>query len=204
MSNPFDEFRRTVFGPHNRKPWGIRLRDTLRFLSLYPQYQQQVGLIPDGQNGFFVNSQTCAIFFGLKNRNSFNRNLQQHGFDIDHTSNITDQHNFLSSELISAHRCWTKRVCTVGDFNGQTSTLQTELASNHARQIRNGITSIDQGTTVPGYSQIESTNAAQPATTTPTGGFGNETGADQSTQGINVNLGMRFEWDGESDFEWWD
>jgi hypothetical protein len=113
-----------------KTPWAIRLRNTLRFLQNHPEYTLQVGIIPDGQNAFFINSSIAAQFFGLKNRNSFNRDLKQHGFIVDRSANITHQ-------LIPVSRCWVKRIFPFGDFNGDSSIKQTERASNFARRIRN-------------------------------------------------------------------
>jgi hypothetical protein len=144
MEDPLTEFRRTVVGRHITKPWAIRFRELLRFLTLHPQYARDVGLIPAGTKGFFVNSQVCARFLGSKCRNSLNRNFQEHGFKIDQTANVADELKFCSPQLITSHRCWSKRVFDFGDFNGESSNQQTDLASNYARLVRIGAASTIQ------------------------------------------------------------
>jgi hypothetical protein len=137
MINPLKDFQSTVFGPHIKMPWAIRLRNTLTFIQNHPQYTLQIGIIPDGQNAFFINSSVCAKFFGLKNRNSLNRNLKQHGFILDKNFNIIEQFRTLCPQLIPVSRCWGKRFFAFGDFNWQSSKTQVERASNNAQQIRN-------------------------------------------------------------------
>jgi hypothetical protein len=141
MENPLQAFRNTVFGPHIKAPWAIRLRDTLRFIETHTEYQLQVGIIPAGQNAFFVNSSVSAKFFGLKSRNSLNRNFQEHGFVLDHSSNVTQELRTLCPELVPSSHCWGKRRFIFGEFNGDisaTQAAQAAQASNTAKQIRKG------------------------------------------------------------------
>jgi hypothetical protein len=139
MDSPLEIFRRTVFGPHNKTPWAIRLRDTLHFIKQYPQYQLIIGLIPVDQNSFFINSTVLAKFFGLKNRNSCNRDFKQHGFIIDHNCNIINEFKIYAPQIIPSPRCWVKRKFIFDSFNGDSSIEETNLASNYARQVRKSI-----------------------------------------------------------------
>jgi hypothetical protein len=136
MTDPLEVFRRTVFGPHIKAPWAIRLKDTLAFIEAHPEYQLQVGLIPAQENAFFINSAVCAAFFGFKSRNSLNRDLKQHGFVIDRTSNVAEELRILCPQLTPLSRCWGKRRFAFGEFNGHISATQVERASNYARQVR--------------------------------------------------------------------
>jgi hypothetical protein len=78
-----------------------------------------IGLIPSGPNAFLVNSPVCAKFFGLR-PNGVNRNLTQHGFDIDRGADIAGELAAKCPPLAGQARHWTKRVFPFGCFSGAT------------------------------------------------------------------------------------
>jgi hypothetical protein len=199
MQNDLETFRTTVFGAHMKMPWAIRLRNTLRFLETHPEYRLQVGIIPAGQNAFFINSSICAQFFGLKNRNSLNRDLKQHGFVSDDSLNTAQQLRTLCPQLISVSRCWGKRRFVLGDFNGQISITQTERASNHARKVRGRNLPIDT-LTVPIDSQTLSSKES-PNNTETKSEVGGCTVSDDLTMEIDQTEGIEFDWE---DQDWWE
>jgi hypothetical protein len=132
MATPLTAFRQTVFGAHRKTPWAVRLQDTLNFVSAHPEYTLDIGLIPAGPNGFFLDSTLFAEFLGLKNQNSCNRNFQQHGFPIDRRCNVAIELPKYYSQSVPSGRHWAKRVFTFGAFNGDA----TGMATNYARDVR--------------------------------------------------------------------
>jgi hypothetical protein len=134
MSNQLDELRKSVCGPHHKMPWAKRLKKIIDFVSTYPQYGPVIGLVPAESNAFFINSTLLARFFGFKDRNSVNRNFQQHAFTIDQTCNLPVELPKYCSQLIPFIKQWVKRVFVLGFFDDDA----TSLASNYAVDVRKG------------------------------------------------------------------
>jgi hypothetical protein len=183
-----------------KTPWAIRLRDTLRFIETHTEYQLQVGIIPAGQNAFFINSSVSAEFFGLKSRNSLNHNLQQHGFVLDHSSNVTQELRTLCPELAPSSRCWGKRRFAFGEFNGDISATQAARASNAARQVRKGN---PQMPTVPIASQALSPEK-MPDMAGMTPGIGGSTAPADLTTESDQTEEIWFGAENQDWLDWWD
>jgi hypothetical protein len=135
MSTPIDEFRATVFGPHLKKAWAVRLLQTLQFVTAHPEYCLEIGLIPLDSCSFLVNSNVLACFLGLK-RNSLNHNFQQHGFILDITADSAEELQTHAPELVCKARNWSKRVFKYGLFNAQCTRQQVAVASIYAKNAR--------------------------------------------------------------------
>jgi hypothetical protein len=202
MQKPLEVFQSTVFGAHIKMPWAIRFRNTLKFIEAHPEYQIQVGIIPAGQNTFFINSSVCAQFFGLKNRNSLNRDLKQHGFVSESSYNTTEQLRTLCPQLTSVSRCWGKRRFVLGDFNGEISITQAERASNHAREVRSRNFQIDTLTVpiAPQTLPLEE-NSNQNEMKSEVGG---RITSDKFTTEIDLTEGIEFDWENQDWLDLWE
>jgi hypothetical protein len=132
-------FQQTIYGAHCRKPWANRLHKALCFVSENPGAKGQIGVIPCGTNAFLVNSQIAASFFGFRSGNSFNRDLNQHGFDVDKNCNIIEELRLHFLQAIPMARCWKKRVFKGGNFNPQSTQDEIAIASELGRIARKTI-----------------------------------------------------------------
>jgi hypothetical protein len=136
MTAELAQFQKIISRRQKGCPWAFRLQETLRFVTRHPDAGPNIGLIPVGSNGIIVNSKLCARFFRLKDRNSCNRNFQQHGFLIDRRCDIADELGELFPTSIPGKREWVKRVFQFGSFNTQSSAQETGVASAYARTVR--------------------------------------------------------------------
>jgi hypothetical protein len=135
MSEVLTAFRISVYGPHIKVPWAIRLHQTLSFVDNNPQFIPEIGLMSTGSNSFLINSKVCSTFFGMK-RNSLNRNLQQHGFILDRKADVMAELLPDHSELEWSARHWSKRIFILGSFNPESTIEEINLATNNARLTR--------------------------------------------------------------------
>jgi hypothetical protein len=71
-------------------------------------------------------------------KNSINRNLKQHGFEIDEEWKVGQGFGNRFPMIVSSSRQWVKRVFKFGSFNGQSSDSEVAIATEYGRQVRNG------------------------------------------------------------------
>jgi hypothetical protein len=110
-------------------------RNILRFVDEHTEAGQEKCLIRYDSNSFLTNSTLYAQFSGMK-KNSYNRNLRQHGFAIDSGCDVAAELGIRFPMIMTSARSLVKRVCMFGQFNGQSSDEEIGIATDHACQVQ--------------------------------------------------------------------
>jgi hypothetical protein len=137
MNELVAEFRNAVYGARQGRSFIYRHRDVLHFVETHPETSLIIGLISCRPDGFLVNSAFYSTFLGLK-QNSCNRNLQQHAFARDPGFDVEKELRIRFPGVKLSKQNWVKRRFAYGRFDGDMLDDETDVAANHARDVRQG------------------------------------------------------------------
>jgi hypothetical protein len=129
------QFQTKVCGPHIKISFATKIRDGLHFVDDNPWAAAYIGLIPYGPNSFLVNSRICAAFHGIK-RNSWNRNFQQHHFDLEKHYPISQELRERYPNIALSPQTWLRRIFKLGSFNERSSDAEIAIATKMAASSR--------------------------------------------------------------------
>jgi hypothetical protein len=141
--NPMDQklhaFQELVKEKWTRVPFAIRLLRCLQFVAANPCYVSIVGVVAAHYKAILFDVRVLARFLELI-PNGLNKNLRQHGFEMDTKADIVAELERCAPAFhwTTKAKTWSKRVCREGAFHPGTTDAEAYEWAARAACMRHG------------------------------------------------------------------